>query len=193
MGEARQEALIVDRFTGEVRVTLLDQNRYLGGSSSALHLDPAPIMTGDERPGPQSKGCRSQNRVGHFNDDAADVLVTKEIAAGELQIVLRTFHVAEERVAPPASEQAIVSCARNPNIPTGGNGYVLENTLLSICRIAGSSETSERRGLCTTVEWREAHLVRDIGNRIAVRINLQLVDSLGRERHDRRGARGVLR
>jgi len=38
-------------------------------------------------------------------NDAAHIFVSEEIVARELQVVLRAFHVAEERVAAPAGKE----------------------------------------------------------------------------------------
>jgi len=48
---------------------------------------------------PQPHFSCSQSRVRHFKNDAAHIFVSEEIVAGELQVVLRAFHVAEERVS----------------------------------------------------------------------------------------------
>jgi len=47
-----------------------------------------------------------QSRVRYFKNDAAHIFVSEEIVACELEVVLRAFHVAEERVAAPAGKEA---------------------------------------------------------------------------------------
>ena len=56
------------------------------GPRSAVRLHPAPART-VHRAMPQTPPFRAQGGVGHFQHDAAHVLVGEEILAGELQIV----------------------------------------------------------------------------------------------------------
>ena len=56
------------------------------GQRAAVHLDPAPDRA-DQRAGPQANSIGSKDGVGHFQHDAAHVLVSEEIVASELQVV----------------------------------------------------------------------------------------------------------
>src|SRR6202022_111456 len=94
----------------EVGIFFFDKHDSLGRSRSTLHLDPAATVTWRKRSRPQANLFCPQSRVRYFKDDAAHIFVSEEIVARELEVVLRAFHVAEERVAPPAGKEAGIAC-----------------------------------------------------------------------------------
>src|SRR4029077_12896426 len=104
--EGSKETLIVRRFTREVGIFFFDKYYRLRRPRSALHLDPASAITWRKRARPQANLFCPQSRVRYFKNDAAHIFVSEEIVACELQVVLRAFHVAEERIAPPARKKA---------------------------------------------------------------------------------------
>ena len=113
--EAPNETCVVRRFPREVVISLpIDKYDSLRRPRPALRLDPAAPLTRAQRAGPQANLVRSQGRVGYFKNDAAYILVGEEIVAGELQVVLCALHIAEERIAAPAREEAIVAGLRDP-------------------------------------------------------------------------------
>src|SRR6266446_4870686 len=83
---------------------------------AALHLNPATAITWHERARPQANLFCPQSRIRYFKNDAAYIFVSEEIVARELEVVLRAFHVAEERVASPAGKEADVDCLCNPRL-----------------------------------------------------------------------------
>src|SRR5207244_8602092 len=102
--EAGQKTLIARRLTSEVGISFFDQHDSLGRTRSPLHLDPATAATRRQRSRPQANRFRPQSRIGYFQNDAAYIFVSEEIVTRELEVVLRAFHVAEERVATPAGK-----------------------------------------------------------------------------------------
>src|SRR6266849_5232556 len=95
------------------RHLFLRQARQPG--QAALRLDPAAI-TWRKRARPQANLFCPQIRVRYFKNDAAHIFVSEEIVARELEVVLRAFHVAEERVAAPAGKEAGIACLCNPRL-----------------------------------------------------------------------------
>src|SRR5262249_37785337 len=115
--ENGQETRVVGRRTSEVRIFFLARKDVrLGRQRAAVHLTPAaaPAALGNQGAGPQANLLRPQGRVGHFKSDAAHVFVSEEIVAGELQIVLCAFHVAEEWIAAPAGKEPVIARLRHP-------------------------------------------------------------------------------
>ncbi len=104
------------RFTSEVGISFFDKQDSLGRLRSALHLDPAAAITWRKRARPQANLFCAQSRVRYFKDDAAHIFVSEEIVARELQVVLRAFHVAEERVAAPAGKEAGIASLCNARL-----------------------------------------------------------------------------
>src|SRR4029077_4324660 len=119
--EPGKEAPIMRGLTRKVGISFFDKYDRLCRTGSALYLDPCAAITWRKRAGPQANLFCSQSRVGYFKNDAAHIFVSEEIVAGELQLVLRAFHVAEERVAAPAGEEAGIACLRNPRLASYGN------------------------------------------------------------------------
>ena len=114
--EGSKETPIVRRFTSEVGISFFDKQDSLGRPRSALHLDPAAAITWRKRARPQANLFCTQSRVRYFKDDAAHIFVSEEIVARELQVVLRAFHVAEERVAAPAGKEAGIASLCNARL-----------------------------------------------------------------------------
>src|SRR6267378_2562174 len=112
--EGSKETLIVRRFTREVGIFFFDKYYRLRRPRPALHLDPTAAITWRKRARPQANLVCPQSRVGYFKNDAAHIFVSEEIVACELEVVLRTFNVAEERVAAPAGKEAGITCFCNP-------------------------------------------------------------------------------
>src|ERR1700760_2277118 len=96
MCEMANETGIIRRFCGEVgSVLLTGKEGGLLGSRAAIGLDQFPARS-IERAAPQAYRFSSQLRVGHFQHNAANVFIRKEIITGELEIVQGPFHVEEE-------------------------------------------------------------------------------------------------
>src|SRR5260370_25076161 len=114
--EGGKETPIVRRCTSEVGISFFDKQDRLGRPRSAIYLDPADAITWSKRARPQANLFCPQSRVRYFKNDAAHIFVGEEIVARELQVVLRAFHVAEERVAAPAGKEAGIACLCNPRL-----------------------------------------------------------------------------
>src|SRR6202035_595107 len=97
-------------------ISFFDKHDSLGRPRSALHLNPVAAITWLKRARPQANLFGPQSRIRYFKNDAAYIFVGEEIVARELEVVLRAFHVAEERVAPPAGKEADISCLCNPRL-----------------------------------------------------------------------------
>jgi hypothetical protein len=74
------------------------------------------VVTSRERSRPQANLSSPQSRVRPFKNDAAYIFVGEEIVARELEVILRAFCVAEERVAPPAGKEADIVCRCNSRL-----------------------------------------------------------------------------
>jgi hypothetical protein len=91
--EDGDETGIVRRLPGEVgnsfRPGKTEDKEELQGPRPALHLDPAAdgSIRREQRAVPQAKLFENQSRVGHFQHDAAYILVCEKIVASELQVV----------------------------------------------------------------------------------------------------------
>src|SRR6267378_444342 len=108
--EGWNKSRVVCRFAREVGIFFFDKYYRLRRPRTALHLDPTAAIIWHKRARPQPHFSCSQSRVRHFKNDAAHIFVSEEIVACELEVVLRTFNVAEERVAAPASKEAGITC-----------------------------------------------------------------------------------
>ena len=182
--EGGNETRIVRRFTREVGVSLrVEKQDSLCRPRSALRLDPAAALAWSQRAGPQANLLRTQGRIGHFKNDAAHILVSEEVVAGELQVVLCALHVAEEGVAPPAREEAVVAGLGHACHPPHRHRCPFHNSLAAVASLGGlrALNASQRRSL-PALGGRKAHPVCDIGEGIAIRVNLKLVQRFGCER-----------
>src|SRR5262252_5182968 len=65
-------------------------------------------------PCPQANPFGPKISVGHFQYDAANVLVGEEVIASKLLLVQHALHVDEEGVTTPARKEAILSSLRHP-------------------------------------------------------------------------------
>ena len=81
--------------------------------SAWTQLPPPPSNVRAQRP-----TFRPQGRVGHLQHDAAHVLVSEEIVAGELQVVQGAPHIEEDGTATPAREEAVVASLCYPCLST---------------------------------------------------------------------------
>ena len=102
-------------------VLLAGKEGSLVGPRAAIRLDPTPAhaVCRDQRADPQANLFPPQNRVGHFQHDAANIFVGEEIVAGELQVVQGARNVKEERLAAPTREEAVVAGLRDLCFPSG--------------------------------------------------------------------------
>jgi hypothetical protein len=114
--EASKETPIILWFATEVGISFFNKHDSLSRPRSTLHLDPTTAVTKRKRSRPQANLFRPQSRIREFKNDAAYIFVSEEIVARELEVVLRAFHVAEERVAPPAGKEADIACLCNPRL-----------------------------------------------------------------------------
>ena len=136
----------------------------------------------NHRAGPQAHQFRPESRVGHFQRDAANVFIGEEIRASELKVVKGT-RVEEKGIAAPARKEAIVAGLRHLCLPSHRDRRSLDDNLPALARPGGlrALQAAQRRRLRPAPNRREAHLVCDIGDGIAVRVDLDLVERLGRE------------
>jgi hypothetical protein len=114
--EASKETPIVRWFTSEVGISFFNKHDSLSRPRSTLYLDPATAVAKRKRSRPQANLFRPQSRVRYFKNDAAYIFVSEEIVARKLEVVLRAFHVAEERVASPAGKEADIRCLCNSRL-----------------------------------------------------------------------------
>src|ERR1700723_3029407 len=121
---------------------------------AALHLDPATAITRRKRSRPEANLFRPQSRIRYFKNDAAYIFVSEEIVARELEVVLRSFHVAEERVAPPASKEADIACLCNRRLTPYWNRCTLNDHPSAIASPGGLRAITavENCGLCVALE-----------------------------------------
>jgi len=152
--KASKETPIVRRFTSEVGISFFDKDDRLRRPGSALHLDPAAAITWRKRARPQANLFCPQSRIRYFKNDAAYIFVSEEIVARELEVVLRAFHVAEERVAPPAGKEACISCLCNPRLAPYGNRRPFNDHPSAIAGTGGlrAINAVENCGLCAALE-----------------------------------------
>src|SRR5438270_1428489 len=160
--EGGKETLIVRRFTRKVGIFLFDKYDRLRRPGSALRLGPAAI-TWRKRARPQPNLFCPQGGVRYFKNDAAHIFVSEEIVARELQVVLRAFHVAEERVAAPAGKEADIACLCKPRLTPHRNHCPINDHSPAIGGAGGlrAINAVDNRGLYAALECREAHPVRD--------------------------------
>src|SRR4029077_5073219 len=114
--EPGNETPIIRGLTRKVGISFFDKYDRLRGTGSALYLNPAAIITWRKCARPQANLSCPKSRVRYFNNDAAHIFVGEEIVARELPFGLRASHVAEERLAAPAGEEAGIACLRNPRL-----------------------------------------------------------------------------
>ena len=121
--------------------------------------------------------------IGHFEHNAARIFVGEEIPARELELVEGAQYVEEEGIAAPTGKEPVVASLRHMSFVPCRDRHPLDDhppARACFSRLCALSKT-QRRALLATFKRREAHLVADIGDGIAVRIDLQLVPGLGRE------------
>src|SRR5579863_2560174 len=112
--EDRDKTSIVRRLRSLVGGLLIARKEYrLRSQRAAVRLNPFPARAVHSAM-PQAHLSGAQGGIRHFQNDAAHVLVGKEIVTGELQIVQRPHRVKAKGVAAPAREESVVS----------GRGYV---------------------------------------------------------------------
>src|SRR5580700_6845866 len=114
--EPRKEASIMRGLTRKVGISFFDKYDRLRRTGSALYLGPCAAITWRKGARPQANILCPQGRVGYFENNGAHVFVSEEIVARELQLVLRAFHVAEERIAAPAGKESGVACLCNTRL-----------------------------------------------------------------------------
>ena len=93
------------------------------------------------------------------------------------------LYVEEKGIAAPAGEEAVVTGLRHPCLRPGRDRHALDDDLPVVACPSGlrALNPAKRRGLRPALGGRESHPVRDIGDVIAVRINLEFINRLGRE------------
>src|SRR5262245_53554913 len=189
MREGGNEAAVVRWFAGEVCVSVVTgkEGRLLR-PRSAVGLDPLPVAA-VHRARPETDGPRSQLGIGQFQHDAADVLVGEIVFARELQIVERAFDVEEKRIATPSRKEPALAGLRDLGLSAGRYRRVLHDYLAFVADAGGGVAVGPppRRGLFTVREGREPEPIRDVGDVIVIRIDLDLVDGVGRGGVGRRG------
>ena len=108
---------VVRRLCGKVSIPLLAGKKdRLRGQRTAVSLHPTAARA-VQRPHPKVDFFRPENRVWHFQDNAAHVFVGEEILPGELEAIQGTDRAEEERIAPPANEKAVIASFRYPSFP----------------------------------------------------------------------------
>src|SRR5882724_3320719 len=119
MRENPDETGVVLGLRGAVRFVLLaSEERRLRRSRPTFRLHPAPAaVRRNERTCIQAHQTLAQSAVGHFQGDAANVLVAEEILANEFKVV-KSARVEEKRIAAPAREEAIAPGLRHLRLAT---------------------------------------------------------------------------
>jgi hypothetical protein len=108
---------VVRRLCGKVSIPLLAGKKdRLRGQRTAVSLHPTAARA-VQRPHPKVDFFRPEDRVWHFQDNAAHVFVGEEILPGELEAIQGTDRAEEERIAPPANEKAVIASFRYPYLP----------------------------------------------------------------------------
>src|SRR5580658_722792 len=113
---------------------------------------------------PKAYSSRAQSGVEYFQCDAAHILVDEEIFSGELQIIQGAHRVEEERIAPPAREEAVVSALRHQRFSRNRDCRPLYDRL-SIVAYACSPlafDTAHSRSLRAVLVFGKAHSVGDV-------------------------------
>src|SRR5258708_32762646 len=82
--------------------------RGLRRPRAAVGLHPAAAGA-VQGPGPNADPPWRQRDIWNFEDDAAHVLIGEEVLVGELETVQHAKYIEEERVAPPAGEEAVLA------------------------------------------------------------------------------------
>src|SRR5580704_2923902 len=88
-------------------VLLAGKEGSLIGPRATIRLHPFPACA-VQRTNPHAHLFRTEGRVGHFQHDAANVLVSEVIFTGELQVVQGAIDVEEKGIAAPAGEEAVL-------------------------------------------------------------------------------------
>src|SRR3954452_20049547 len=174
---------VIRRLCGEVGASLVAREEDgLRRPRPAVSLDPETVRP-VQRPNPKANLFRSQGRVGHFQHDTAHIFLGEEIRAGELEIVYGTDRVEEERVTSPADAQPVLASSRYPRLPIHGDRRPFDDNLPIIAHSGGSGtfNVEQRRGLTPVRKWREAYSVGNVGDSIAIRVYLELVQRVRRE------------
>ena len=111
-------------------------------------------------------------------------LSVKKSWAAELKVVQCAHWIEEERIAAPPGEKAVVAGFGYSCVPIQGNRRVFDDGLPAIAGPGGlrALDAAQRCGLRAACERREAYAVGNIGNRIAVGVDLDLVQRISRER-----------
>src|SRR5208282_657836 len=93
------------------------------------------------------------------------------------------LHVEEKGIAAPAGEEAVVTSLRHPCLQPRRDRCSLDDNLPVVAYPSGLRALSAAKGrsLRPALGGREAHSVRDIGDGVAVRIDLKFINRLGRE------------
>jgi hypothetical protein len=177
VGEDINEVIVIRRLPAEVRLPLLSgQENRLHGSSTPVCLDPAfPSFV--HRASPKPHLTASQSRVGQFKHDAANVLVFEEIVPRELHFIEKAVCVEKEWIGTPTKEKTAVAGFRHQSFSPDGDRRILDHNLAIVSHPSGSRtlNTAQRRGLIPISRRRELHAVSQIGNCIALRVNLEFV------------------
>jgi hypothetical protein len=98
------------------------------GPRTAIRLNPSPAGA-VQRANPQAHLFGTEGRVGHFQRDAAHVLVGEEIVTGELQAVQGALRVEEKGIAAPAGEDAVVTGLCHPCLRPRRDRHPLDDDL----------------------------------------------------------------
>src|SRR5882757_7840196 len=181
--EDSDETGIVLRLRSDVDTLLITGKEYrLRRERAAVRRDPFPTLAVHSAM-PQAHLSSDQGRGGYFQHDAADVLFGEEIVTGELEIVQGSHRVEEKGIAAPAGEEAVVPGFRHLCIPPRRDWRSFVDGLPAVARSGGlyAFNTAQGRSLRPALAGREAHTVCDIGDEIAVHVNLKFIDRVGRK------------
>ena len=191
--EAVDEACVGRRVAAEVGGLLLARREEDGlrrpRAAVGLHPVAVPVAAGHEDPMPERDSCRSSERlIRQLERDAAHVLVGEEVVAGELEFVQGTLGIEEERVAAPTREEPVLTALRHARVRAGRDRRFLHDDVALFADPAClvPLDAAYRCGLCA-VRRREARAEGNVGDTVAVRVDLELVHRLGCERLLRRG------
>ncbi len=115
MSEGGNETDIVRRLPCEVGISLrageTEDKEKLQGPRAALRLDPTPVraVRPNQRAVPQANCFAPQGKVGHFEHDAAHILVGEEIVTGAPSTIAWPLSFAPAACA-PSTRRSVAVC-----------------------------------------------------------------------------------
>src|SRR5919112_5940850 len=153
------------------------------GTAHPVDLGEVAVLRSQD-PAPEPDLPLTQRLIGHLEDHGEHVLVDEEVLASKLEVVLEPFKVEEKGIAADADEKFVVPALHDPGVTVEGHRHVPEEDLARDFRGPRLFARGASHGglLVAVLPPGEGDAVGDVGYRIAVRVEDELVDRLGRER-----------